>query len=78
MHAETTYTTVVFEVELLPDEGECYMCVTTHGRSPAQSNPAQYMIRNMDGDRSVTCCGFHLEFLMPLWDQVVLDTKCEA
>ena len=78
MHAETTYTTAVFEVELLPDAGVCYMCVTTHGRSPAQSNPAEYMIRKMDGDGSVTCCGFHLEFLMPLWDVVVLGIKKEA
>ena len=78
MHAKTTYTTAVFEVELLPEKGECYMCVTTHGRSPAQSNPAHYMIRKTDGDRSVTCCGFHLEFIMPLWNEVVLGIKREA
>ena len=78
MHDETTYTTAVFEVALLSEEGECHMCVTTHGRSPARSNPAQYKIRNMNGDRSVTCCGFHMEFLMPLWDEVVLATKREA
>ena len=51
------------------------MCTVYYGRPLAEGNPAGYAVRNHDGLTRVLCCGFHLEFLLPRWDEAVQDDR---
>ena len=66
-----TRTTVAFELEILPDEGECYVCAAT--LAPVLSNPAHFALRNHDGNTTVAACEYHLGHLAHHWDELVLN-----
>ena len=67
-----TYTTVAFDVELLPDEGECLPC--SFIPLSMELTPAKFQVRNHDGKVAVSVCEYHLSDLMMAWDFWTTET----
>ena len=68
-----TYTTVAFEVELLPDKAVCYFCDQIYGNKIAGLLPYYFSVRNMDGSRTLVSCGMHLETVTTMWDHLMAE-----